>query len=420
MDCNGTSQDEGAVGNSTPCPLENFTCYNLSDVPNGALAVHTFFLALIGLLSLLANGLVLFLVAKYKRLRSNHSVLLTLLLVASDLALTVTYILPTFVTTIYKEWEFGKTGCVAFGFLASDFLLTRWMIISLFCMDRFFNVKFPFKYKRRRKVILIVLSVAAWLIPAVATGVPIQVFAGFELRSNIPTCLPECNSKNRYSGLCKVYYAITSSISFFMGSILPMIIYSWLYCKGKTARMSIRNSIGHITLQVTGGIIKKPYTDYKTINDRDRRATLTFMLVFITVLVTAAPAFTSQAIRASNIKFHCSIPIYVHFVILHILLLAFILNPLFIMRDADFRHCLRHLFCCSGTEVGNSFNTRPPDQIQDELSASNPNYLKTQSLTKDISLDHLELPLEHLELSTKDEDTLNNTGSSETVSYTSV
>lgn len=421
--CNGSVLDI-TVGNSSRCQPENGTeCYELSAIPPGALITHSFFLVLIGTLSLLANGLVLLLVVKYRRLRSNHSVLLALLLVAGDLSLTITYILPTFVTTIYKRWVFGQAGCIAFGFLAADVLLTRWMIISLFCIDRYCNVKFPFKYQRYRKVILIVLGIAAWLVPAVATAVPIRVFADFTLRTNIPTCLPSCIPNGKNSGLCKIYYAITSFISFFMGSILPTILYCWLYCKGKTARTSIRNSIGQITVQVAGGIIRRPYTDYKSINDRDRRATVTFMLVFITVLVTAAPSFLSQGVRALNFEFHCSIPIYLHFIVLHLLLSASILDPLFIMRDADFRYCLKHLFCCNGTNddaIGsNSYNNQPPDQIQGIPLENNLNLQQeNQSLTEENSPGQLQLPtLDHLELSMQLERSI---GLNETDSYTSV
>lgn len=404
--CNGSEYGVDTFSNTTLCPAEE-RCYELSNVSHGALVTHGFFLALNGILSFLANGLVLLLVVKYKRLRNNISILLALLLVVSDLSLTFTYVFPAFVTAIFKEWIFGEAGCIAFGFLAADVLLTRWMIIGLFCVDRFSNVKFPFTYQKRRKPILISLSVAAWLVPAVATLIPIHSFADFNVRANIPTCLPSCTINNPLSNLCKGYYFITGIVSFVMGSILPTILYSWLYCKGKSARMSVRNSIGQITVQVAGGIIKRPYTDYKVIIDRDKRATVTFLLVFITVLLTAAPTFLAQAIRAINFKAHCNLTVYVHFAITHILLFAFILNPIFIMRDADFRHCLKHLFCCKGTcedaIASNSFTTRTTNTIQEmqldniqdsgEAKTLPQDFPEEQEVTlQEVTLEYLELP----------------------------
>lgn len=424
--CNGSEYGGDTYFNNTttPCPAAEESCYELSDIPHGAIVTHGLFLALNGVLSVLVNGLVILLVVKYKRLRNNISILLALLLVVSDLSLTFTYVFPSFLTAILKKWIFGDAGCIAFGFLASDVLLTRWMIIGLFCVDRFCNVKFPFTYQKRRKPILISLSVAAWLVPAVVTIIPIQLFADFKLRANIPTCLPSCITSDKSPNtLCKGYYFIITVASFIMGSILPTVLYSWLYCKGKSARTSVRHSIGQITVQVAGGIIKRPYTDYSAIIDRDKRATVTFLLVFITVLLTAAPTFLAQAIRAINFQAHCNLTVYVHFTINHILLLAFILNPIFIMRDADFRHCLKHLFCCKGTcEDGiasNSFTTRPTNTIQEmqletiqvsgevkDLPQDSP---EEEIAVREVTLDYLELPTE-----------ANGTGLSDTASYTSV
>jgi len=377
----------GSDSDATQCRDDNISCYDLAEVP-AALAVHSFFLALIGIVSLLANGLVFLLVAKYKRLRTNHSNLLALLLVASDLSLTFTYILPTFTTAVLKDWVYGERGCVAFGFLAAYVLLVRWMVISVFCIDRFCTVRFPFRYQnRRRKIVLLILSFAAWFLPAVASVIPIHIFSCFSLRTNIPTCLPSCMTRD-YSSLCKIYYAFTSVISFFMGSILPTLIYIWLYRKGRTARTSMRNSIGHITVQIAGTVVKKPYVDYKSVDDRDRRATATFMLVFLTVLVTATPSFLAQAIRAVNVEFHCSWPIYIHFAIHQLLLFAFILNPILIMRDPDFRHCLKLLFCknrhgsTTDAVASTGFNNKVPDQVQ-EIDI--PNHKEVQCLQEKLS-----------------------------------
>ena len=398
-------------GNATQC---QDSCYDLNEAP-AAVAVHGFFLALLGIVSVLANGLVLLLVAKFKRLRTNSNIL-ALLLVTSDLSLTFSYILPTFTTAVMKKWVFGEGGCIAFGFLAAYVLLVRWMIISVFCIDRFCTVKFPFKYhKRRRKLIQLALSIAAWFLPAVASVVPIHVFASFSLRPNIPTCLPNC-IESEHSRLCKAYYAIISIITFFMGSILPTLIYIWLYRKGRTARTSIRNSVGHITVQIAGTIVKKPYVDYKAVDDRDKKATATFMLVFLTILVTATPSFLSQAIRAISLDFHCSWPIYLHFTIHQLLLSAFILNPILIMKDPDFRHCLKLLFCknrnCGSTDsiASTGFANRIPEEAQ-VISVSNLN--EEQSFQE--KLPNPQIP--HLQVTTAEENFKNN---SDNVSCSSV
>lgn len=418
-------------GNSnSPCVTENLTCYDLAEISTTILAVHATFLVILTVLSLLANGLVLLLVAKYKRLRNNRSVLLTLVIVAADLLLTFTYSLPSLVTTIFRRWVFGTRGCMAFGFVASDILFTRWLIISIFCIDRFCNVKFPFRYRKHGKWILVALIPSAWITPLILSAIPLPIFAEFELRLNIPTCLPGCHDNEQFVNLCKIYYGIITAVSFIMGSIVPISIYSWLYTKGKNMRRSVRNSIGQITVQVAGGVIRRPFTDYRAITDTEKRATVTFMLVFITVLVTALPTFLSQLVRAISFRLHCNLPLYIHFVIFQILLSAFVLNPIFIMRDADFRHCIVDLFCC-GRRTGDTtfINSYNWDQNHRHATECNHNHLGNCPEIQEMQNDQLERTMERIHEVQNDQlertmeiinATYTITGLSETVSHSSV
>jgi hypothetical protein len=139
-------------------------CYSFDDTPLGAEVLHIAVLSVIVLLSLLANGLVLLLVARYKQLR-RRSTMVSLSVVVVDILLTVTFTVPVLVTAAIEDWVFMDEGCVFFGTFSFQFLMTRWLIMAILCVDRFSTVRFPFSYKKYSKKILFVLIFLAWLIP---------------------------------------------------------------------------------------------------------------------------------------------------------------------------------------------------------------------------------------------------------------
>lgn len=127
----------------------------LAEAHIAATVVHAIVLSIIITCSLAGNVLVLALVGINKQLRTR-STLVSLSMVLADLLFTLTYTVPTLITTIAREWLLGHRGCIGFGFLASDFLITRWLIVCLLCLDRFCTVRFPFSYNRRGKYVMII------------------------------------------------------------------------------------------------------------------------------------------------------------------------------------------------------------------------------------------------------------------------
>ena len=146
--------------------LSDPVCFSVDDTPLGAKVQHIVVLSVIVLLSLLANGLVLLLVARYKQLR-RRSIMVSLSVVVVDILLTVTFTFPVLVTAAAQDWVFMDGGCVFFGTFSLQFLMTRWLIMAILCVDRFSTVRFPFSYKKYSKKILVVLTFLAWVIPLV-------------------------------------------------------------------------------------------------------------------------------------------------------------------------------------------------------------------------------------------------------------
>ena len=345
-------------------------CYSLDTTPLSAQVLHVTILSVIVLLSLLANGLVLLLVARYKQLRCR-SIVVSLSVVVVDILLTVTFTVPVLVTAAVQDWEFMDVGCVFFGTFSFQFLMTRWLIMAILCVDRFSTVRFPFSYKKYSKKILFVLTFLAWLIP-LFFSVPTLSQSGFgiaELRDNMPTCFIGCNKDDPKGRLCQLFYLLYFTSVFILGSAVPIGVYSWMYYRARRLRPTML-ILGHISTQVaSGAIVRQPVAQYQ-LPSREKRALATFVLIMVTVLVTGLPAYLNQVVRALNIDLHCRISIYVHYFIIELLVSASALDPMVIIRTKDFRTCIKLLFCgrrahtedISGHEVPTS-NSQQPNHL---------------------------------------------------------
>ena len=334
------SPDNGSNRSSN----DSEACYSLETAPSWALYYHATVLTAILLVSILGNALVLVLFARFKKLRTR-SVVVSMSMVVADLLFTLTYTLQVIITTVNARWVFGDHGCTSFGFLASNLLITRWLIVSLLCLDRFLYVRFPFSYERRGKCVLVTFTTLAWVLPLVVSTIPpVGGFVMFELRENQPACLPNCIGA---LPVCRAYYFLIFTIIFVLGSILPIVLYSWLYCKARKLRKSVNHMLGHLTIQIAGGVVvSQPVGEHNNLVKREKRATITFVFIIASVVITGTPGYILQIFRSLFFDLQCQTPIYVHFIVIEFFLCAPMLTPLVIMRDRDFRRCLVKFLCC--------------------------------------------------------------------------
>jgi hypothetical protein len=333
----------------------NETCYDLNEVPEGALALHATLIAVIIAATLLGNGVILLLVARYKVLRS-HSVIANLSLTFADVFWCFFYHFPALVSASSAGWLFGETGCAAFGILSVEFLLTRWLVMAVVCVDRFSTVRFPFSYAKYSKCLLLVLTTAAWILPFILALLPVvSKLSQEEFRPNIPTCLFQCENQ-----ICRLYYGLIVSLSFVIGAVIPTGLYIWLYRRARSLRPTAV-VLGHMALQtVAGPDTNQPLSpSHHDRWSREIHGYITFILILVTFMATAAPAYLSQIFRTTDYEDWCKAPIFVHFVIQLIFLSSTALDPLVIMRDQDFRRCLKHMLCC-GRQVDPSLENIVP------------------------------------------------------------
>ena len=326
----------------------NSSCYSLEDARSGVLVLHATLLSAILVLSVAGNALVLLLVARYKELRTRSTVV-SLSMVIADLLFTFFYALPSLVTTGTQQWVFGSHGCIIFGFFASDIQITRWLLVSLLCVDRFATVRYPFSYKKKQgKWVMVTLICLAWIVPFVLSAIPIHGFVTFELRENLPSCLPSC----RETGIgCGTYYFLVVTATFIIGTVIPISLYSWLYRKAKYLQKSIKYKMGNLTMQIASGIvISRPVGEHRKMT-RENQATITFLLIFVAVVVSGTPSYLLQIVRFVSPNLHCRIPLLVHFLVTNLFVSAPMVTPLVIMRDKAFRTSITKLILC-GSKTG--------------------------------------------------------------------
>lgn len=320
--------------------LDCSNCFNLTATPTWILVLHSIGNGALILASSILCLLILVLVIKYKKLQ-RRAVIVSLSLIIADLLLVCSYHLPAFTSTIVLAWPFEFIGCQIFGFLSTTFVLTRWYMMSVLSADRFFTVRYPFSYEKYSKVVLTIMILIAWIIPVLISMTCLNILSSVAFRENVPTCLFYSPTLDR--GL--VFFSITSTLSFAIGCILPTVLYMWLYRKARKLRPSA-TKLGKMSVQIAAGTVIQVPLGPLDRDKRERRALVTFALIFITFFVTSAPLFFFQILRSLFTDAWCKIPISVHFIVIQVFLCSTLLDPILVMRDRDFRKCLKLFFSC--------------------------------------------------------------------------
>ena len=301
--------------------------------------------------SLVGNGIALFLICRYKQLR-YRSILVAVGLVLVDLLMPVVLHLPMLASIIAGMWPFGDIGCTILGYIFLCLLQVRWLETTVVVLDRLLVIVFPFFYMRWSKQILIALTVAAWLIPF-AVSFPTALgygFGTFAFRTTFATCTVFCGEDQG----CYYFIAVEFSLFVCVGGLLPTGLYFILYCIGRRKSGASIRTLGTYTSD-TQAETRKGSRVLSFQTARDRRATVTFAIVFFTLLVTQLPELIFSTTR--RLDFYSRIPIYVHFIVLNIYLISPALDPIVIMRNRDFRNAMAHMLGRHRSEASHSIKS---------------------------------------------------------------
>ena len=357
-------------------------CYSLQDVALWDIYLHASIVSLLMLASLFGNFLFFAVLLKYKKLRHRTSVVSFSFLLANTCFVFSVH-LPVVISTLSRNWPFGFVGCQVIGFLSTQFILARWLNMGLLALDRFNAVRFPFYYSKHSKYILTFQLSFSWIVPALLSIVTVQGYASVVFRSNVPSCLLYAPTIER--GL--LYFAFVSTFSFVIGAILPVVLYSWLFNKARQLR-SLEYQVGKMTSQNSSSSIVNSEHSKERLS-REKKALLTFGIIFVGFCLTGVPSYLFQVIRWFNTDAWCGIPIWLHFRVTEFYLSATAIDPFSVMRGRDFRKRLRHILCCHNNCGKYYANRSIHSEIPPERNLDAVRTLATKALSLAVSKDSI-------------------------------
>ena len=238
---------------------------------------------------------------------------LVLQVVAADLTCVCCYPV-VIVTRLNGLWHnLGPSWCSLLGFVQILFLTLRYTTMFLLSFDRFNMVFFPFSYPSRGKKIMLPLTVIVWLISLLFATIPLsfQCF-GFSKATGF------CGLSVFCSTTCAHWRYVQDSVAYFVGALVPFILYSLMFWKAR---------------QLNKSAAATAPTD-----ESQKRARFTFLFLFVTLIGCGLPQFANVLLMPLKSQ---SQDIYWTYVGLSgiALFTVVILDPLVIMKHQDVKKC---------------------------------------------------------------------------------
>jgi len=277
---------------------------------------------LVAFFAVVLNGFVIFLVIKFKVLRTLPFAFAIQIAVINIISWTI--LLPSStVSVIANQWLLGEAACVVVGVVSSATTL-RNLLLLIFVTDRFCSIFMPYFYPRYQAKILCCEVTVAYILSAISATI-FGVLDCYSYVEIVWTCLASaCNSK------CQVYVYILSSCIQLPSSIIPILFYSLLFWK---ARKALRAE--------TCEALRAQQTEQKI------RATVTFFLMFLcTFIVSALPILVvllgSPVVTALNAEYS-TMWFILNTIAFNTIALVPIADPIFILRNKDVKEAMAKL-----------------------------------------------------------------------------
>ena len=289
---------------------------------------------------LFLNLMVISLILRFKKLQ-NVTFILAFQVSVNDL-FNVILVFPTSAANAIAD-RYVFTGlCPVIGFIVFYLRIARIYLMLVLALDRFCTVFLPFWYhrKRNRVKVIVLLSLVAWSLAFVVALIPQRgLLDCYSFQRNTWACVPTNGCLHRNE--CSVYISTAIAVSNFC-NVVSLLLYFSLFCKARR----LRNKLVKQHQSTSNGKDSKATTTQK-LTIRERRANVTFFLLFLALAGVSFPPFLffvvgRPVITSLNIVPH---PAYT---IAGVIGRAFyplltIMDPIVIMRNADFREVTRNI-----------------------------------------------------------------------------
>lgn len=312
----------------------------------------TFFLLFVLLIGSFLNGFVIVLIVKYKKLHTITFGIALQVVIAHLFGSLLTGSI-SFISSVANRWIFGKYVCALIGVIYIFFFFTRATLMLVFVFDRFLSVFFPFGYPKYQKKVVIILSASAWAF-SLMVGAIGAILDCYTFVSKFWFCY--------FSGACNSRCITYSSVLFIAFgvpvTVVPVILYALLFIKAKKAKKAI--------LSETAAFHDK----YK----KDRKATITFFLLFVTTFALVLPGFIISTLLQFLFQGEQEPAILYVFSVFIGNLLALILftDPIVILKNPDVRAVFKEI----NSSLKKKFNLKIKPTEREEIE------LKTRKTVK--------------------------------------
>ena len=263
------------------------------------------------------NSLVIVLVAKHKKLHTL-SFAIALQVVVLDLLLSLTFMV-NLVSAIANRWLFGEHFCAFVGFVVLIMASMRTFLMFIFVIDHFLSVFLPFSYTKHKVKVVVSLSVLCWVL---SFAIQAAMLPGLLGCYHFSTLSWSCGFSSQCRGNCSIFIAVYLYLILIPITVLPIVLYIALFCKAKKARKN-----------------DAAFSDSRS-QKKEWKATITFFLLFLSVLVTVLPTNLISSL-IFNISREISAASYVilslNVIVVRLLVIT---DPIVIMRNQDVREIL--------------------------------------------------------------------------------
>ena len=270
------------------------------------------------------NSLILFLVYKFKKLRTVSFGIVCQIAVA-NWVMTVSFGFPIMINHIAGGWILGGTeSCVAIGFLFKTLSYLRTLLFLVFSFDRFLMVFVPFTYPKHSMKVVALFSVIVWSF-CITFNTTLSVLDCFSYSSDTLYCVIDTTCHQT----CRIIFYI-----FFSPTIVPSILLSVGF---------------YVALFVKGRIILKSDESVglskEVLAKQEWRAIKTFSISFLCFVVVTLPPLlllnlpewlSPLMLRVAKIIASNSLAVYV------------MTDSVLITRNADVKEALKHLWNAYG------------------------------------------------------------------------
>ena len=343
--------------------------------------LHGILGSLLLLCNLICSCTVILVVSFNKKLHYS-SMVMSLGLVVADLILAAIWLIQVIAYSIAGQWQLGKGGCIHFGMILVWMLYVRWCEVAVVTLDRFLIVVFPFyKYKKFHERFLVATTILAWVVPALLVMPSAFGFGEQTFRPQLSACTVYCEDKPS----CIGYYALLFIVFKLIGGVLPLSLYTTMYCIGCRKRRQQKNrKLGTISAQGSTTDIPRNVDLRQTTainncnhqimmtanasarvqhvqsangsklsidaqsswshlpNPQERNSFITIFIIFVSMILTHIPIYSTSVLEHVG-NLYASIPLAVHLSAVYVFLLGMFIDSIVIMRNKDFCEVLVHL-----------------------------------------------------------------------------